>query len=163
VSTLQKVEAVGKKVDQVIKPTVYLRREALLTHADLLQPENGVTGSTTDPANFTVALTQTMQEALQAVTWDEVCVADTSNAQLILYCNIRPLGRLTGRDASTLSKMNANFLSPGYTSPSAKGIGKYPKQIPKSVEDSCSDCQYLEITTLEEAQGIWVILGNWWE
>lgn len=46
---------------------------------DLLQPENGVIGRTTDPANLTRALTQTMQEALQAVTWDEVCMADISN------------------------------------------------------------------------------------
>lgn len=33
-----------------------------------------------------------------------------------------------------MSKMNANLLSPGSTSPSAHGTGKYPKQISKSVE-----------------------------
>lgn len=77
-STQQKVEAVGEK-DQVIKPTGYPTRGALPTHIDLLQPEDGVIGSVADSANLTGALTQTIQEALQAVTWDEACVADTSN------------------------------------------------------------------------------------
>lgn len=65
-----------------------------------------------------------------------------------------------------MSKMDANFLFPGWTFPLAQGIGNYPKRTFKSLErtqGSCSDPQYLEITSLEETQGMWVILGNWWE
>lgn len=105
---------------------------------DLLQPQNGVTGSMTDPANLTGALTQAMQKVFRAVTWDEVCVAERSNGAGD-PCSAHPLlqhqalGTLIGRDASTMSKMNANFLFQGWTSPSAQRTGKYPKQISKSV------------------------------
>ena len=135
---MQKVEAVGQKVDEVIKPTAYPNREALPTHMGLLQPENGVIRSTTDPAHLTGALTPTMEEALQVVTWDEVCMADMSNGAGD-PCSAHPLLQYqttweTHWEGCQHCKMNANFLSPGWTSPSAQGIGKYPKQISKSVE-----------------------------
>lgn len=74
VSVLQKVKAVGQKVDQVIRLTSYPAREALLTEMDLLKLEKWITGCMTDPANLAGAVTQTIQELFQAVIWDKVCV-----------------------------------------------------------------------------------------
>lgn len=45
--------SIREKVNQVIKLTVYTTREALSTHMDLLQPENGFTGKVSGPADFT--------------------------------------------------------------------------------------------------------------
>jgi len=62
-------------------------------------------------------------------------------AQLIPSCNIRPLRRLTGRAASTMSVMNANFLSPGWISSSAQGIGKISQADIQNITEECSDPQ----------------------
>lgn len=43
---------------------------------DSLQPENGVLAARANLTDLTGALTQTMQEVLQAITWDEVCMAN---------------------------------------------------------------------------------------
>lgn len=158
-STLQKVEVLGQKEDHVNKPTAYPTREALPTHMDLLQPENGVMGSTTDAANLTVALTQTMQEVLQAVTWDEVCVANMSNGAGD-PCSAHPLLQHQAtwethwegcqhyeydERKSSVSRVDFPF------SPGDWKISQADIQI--CLEDSCSDSQYLEIASLEDTVG----------
>lgn len=51
---------------------------SLSTHMDLLQIEPGVTSSMTDSTNLAGTLTKTTQEGLQAVIWDEACMASTA-------------------------------------------------------------------------------------
>lgn len=124
-STLQKVRAVGQNIDQIIKPTAYPSREVLLTETSCTQKMG--------------SLTEWLVRLMSLKLEHELCkkcsntdgAGDSCSAHALLKQQDIFL-RYTGRNASTISKMNSNFLHPLWTSSSAQGAGNYPMQVSKS-------------------------------